>query len=336
MPFIAGLSKKFALALGTAGVGASLFFFLFHDGDDDPPFSGQYAASIDANPKKGPSKAEPALSRHTSHPSPKAEAPPPDPQRLAREVFHNEIRAQTQDQSLWCYHETKQDRGQRKLFAVCQTKDGEVDRLVAVNSTKLDASQQQAEDKRVQSIVQNRSHLRREQKKRAEDGKQTRDLMKMFPEAFRFENAGTRGDLVTLKFFPEPNFHPSSRAERVFSHMEGTLLVDSQQKRLLEIDGRLTSEVKFGGGWLGHLEKGGVFHVKQQEFGSGHWEMTLLRVQMRGKALFFKTINVQEDQTFTDFHQEPDGINLQQAFEAVRQPSRTEEAKQKSGDEARK
>jgi hypothetical protein len=107
--------------------------------------------------------------------------------------------------------------------------------------------------------------------------------------------------------------HPA----QVFHHMEGTLLVDGQQKRLAEISGELTSEVKFLGGLLGHLNKGGTFLVKQQDLGSGHWELTTMDVQMNGKALFFKTIAVREQETDTHFQQVPDDMTLQQALEVL-------------------
>ena len=76
--------------------------------------------------------------------------------------------------------------------------------------------------------------------------------------------------------------------------MEGVLWLDANKKRLAEISGHLTHEVKFGGGLLGHLDPGGTFHVTQQEVEPGYWELALLNVNMKGKALFFKTIAVQQ------------------------------------------
>jgi hypothetical protein len=47
--------------------------------------------------------------------------------------------------------------------------------------------------------------------------------------------------------------------------------------------------------------------------------LTELNVQMNGKALFFKTISVQQRQIFSDFRPEPDGAGPQQALEFLRQ-----------------
>jgi hypothetical protein len=221
--------------------------------------------------------------------------------RLVREVMQNEIQAQARDQSLWSYRQIKEKNGHKKLFEVCETKDGGISRLVAVDGRPLDKAQRHSEDVRIHNLLTNPGEMEREANKQRNDAQQASRLMKIFPDAFLFEYDGKEGDLVRLKFAPAPNFHPSGRAAQVFYHMRGTLLVDAKQKRLAEISGELTSEVKFGGGVLGHLDKGGTFLVKQQEVGPGHWEMTMLDVEMNGKAMFFKTIEVAEKNTYTNF-----------------------------------
>jgi hypothetical protein len=240
-----------------------------------------------------------------------------DPDRVARDLFQNEIEAENRDPSLWCFHEFYEE--QKKLFTVCQTKDGEIDRLLQVNGRQLNSSQRQAEDQRIQRMVNHPDELRRKQKKEQDDTKQAQDLMRMFPDAFRFQYGGMHGNLMELKFSPNPDFHPSGRPAQVFHHMEGSLLLDPQQERLADISAQLTSEVKFGWGLFGHLDQGGTFHVKQQDLGSGHWEMTDMNIQMSGKVLFFKTIGVRQHHTYSDFREEPDGISPQQALEFLRQ-----------------
>lgn len=238
----------------------------------------------------------------------------PNADVLVHEVIHNEIEAQLHDTSLWCYRENRQeDDKPAKTFDVCQTKDGDLERLIALNGRALSGSQRRAEDQRIQELVGRPEQLRAKQKKEREDGEQQRNLLKIFPEAFLFDYTGESGGVVTLRFHPNPAFRPSTRAAMVFHHLEGTMLVDARQKRLLEINGRLTSEVKFAGGLLGHLDKNGTFVVKQQEVGEGHWDLRYLSVQMNGKALFFKTINVLEKKSLLDYRPLPRGASLQQA-----------------------
>jgi hypothetical protein len=246
-----------------------------------------------------------------------------DPNQLARAVFLNEIAAQSRDQSLWRYRELKEDHGNMKLFAVCQTDEGEIDRLLAVNGHQLDPEQRDADDQRIQSLLNHPGQLRSALKKQQEDSRQTQNLnlMRIFPQAFRFQFAGAQGRLIRLTFNPDPNFHPAGRVAQVFHHMEGRLLLDPRQLRLVQIRGQLTSDVQFFGGLLGHLDKGRTFFVQQQDLGSGHWELTAMNIQFNGKALFFKTIAISERESYGNYRQVPRNLTLQQAFALLKDAS---------------
>jgi hypothetical protein len=86
---------------------------------------------------------------------------------------------------------------------------------------------------------------------------------------------------------------------------------------LVALNGHLMADVKFGGGLLGHLNKGSTFEVGQTEVMPGHWEMTALHVNMEGKALLFKTIEVQVTENHSDFHRVPDNLTLEEAAEIL-------------------
>jgi hypothetical protein len=241
------------------------------------------------------------------------------PDALVREVIRNEIKAQLHDQSLWCHSEQQQEDGKpAKTLQVCQTQEGDLERLVALSGTELTSLQAQAEDQRIQRLVSHPEQLRAKQKKEREDGEQARNLLVTLPDAFLFQCDHESGNLVTLRFRPNPAFRPSTRSTQVFHHMEGTLVVDADQKRLVEINGRLTSEVRFLGGLLGHLDKDGTFCVRQQQVGEGHWDLSFMNIQMNGKALFFKTINVSETKSLIDYKPLPSGATLQQAADFLR------------------
>ena len=90
--------------------------------------------------------------------------------------------------------------------------------------------------------------------------------------------------------------------------MAGEVWVDAKQQRLVSINGHLINEVKFVGGLLGHLEKGGQFTVTRTEVAPAHWEVTEMTVNMQGKALLFKTISVQQKELHRNFERVPDGL----------------------------
>jgi hypothetical protein len=253
--------------------------------------------------------------KHSSDASPSTSKSATNLNAVVRDILQNELRAQAEDHSLWCYRKLTDKDGKQQLFAACQTKTLEIDRLMAVNGKPLTEQQWTEESQRIERLLNSRSQLKKEKQQQREDGEQATRMLRMVPDAFLFQQESSEGNRITLHFTPNPAFRASGASEMVFHHMEGTLTLDVKQKRLVEISGRLNNDVKFAGGLLGHLDKGGTFYVKQQEVGPGCWEMTRMDVQMNGKALFFKTISVRTAEIDTDFHAVPEAASIQQVAE---------------------
>jgi hypothetical protein len=95
--------------------------------------------------------------------------------------------------------------------------------------------------------------------------------------------------------------------------MEGDMTVDDAQHRIVSLKGRLTRDVKFGGGLFATLKAGGTFDVERRETGNAVWQITETHVHIEGHALVFKSISEQEDDVETKFKALPDDISFQQA-----------------------
>jgi len=236
---------------------------------------------------------------------------------LVRKVVTNELKFQDEDHGYWMYQQEKDGPGKRELKEVIETKDGALSRLLFIDGRPLTARQQQKENQRIQKLVSNPDEQRKLQRARNTEMEPGRRLFKMLPDAFVFNYASHEGDLIKLSFRPNPNFRPPSREARVFHDMEGEMWIDEKQQRLAALNGHLTQDVKFGAGLLGHLNKGGQFGVKQAEVAPGHWDMTVMGVDMKGKMLLFKTISVQETENRSDFQRVPDDLTMAQAADML-------------------
>jgi hypothetical protein len=235
---------------------------------------------------------------------------------LARRVVTNELRFQD-DHTNWMYRLEKEQFGKKQVEEIIETKEGSLSRLLSIDGRSLSAKQQEAEDHRVQDLMTSRSAKRKLQRALDAEILQGRRLFKMLPDAFVFNYAGGDGILVKLGFRPNPNFQPSSLEARVFHDMEGEMWVDCKQERLAAFNGHLTEDVKFGLGFLGHLDKGGHFEVRQAEVVPGHWDMTTLSLDMTGKALLFARVGVQKKENHGDFHQVSDDLTLTEAADIL-------------------
>jgi len=247
----------------------------------------------------------------------------PPANEFVRQAIDNELQAEKNDHSHWQLRLETRKSGKTELREVVETKDGDLDWLISVNGKPLPQDQQSERQRGLQRLVSNPAELKKSQREKDEDQARSLRLLRTLPDALVFEYGEQRGDLVELKFKSNPHFHPPSHEAAVLHAMEGVLWLDGRQKRLAEISGRLTHPVKFGGGLLGHLDAGGHFHVKQEEVQPGYWELAVLDVDMRGKALFLKTIGVQENMKRSLFRRVRDDLTPAQGADLLYQQVRT-------------
>jgi hypothetical protein len=245
-----------------------------------------------------------------------ASEPALSPGDLVRAVIANDLRPQG-NHSHWMYEVDKEQDGKKQTSEVVQTRQGLLERLIALDGSSLSSEKQREEVARITKLL---SHVQERQKleeARRKDTEQCETFFKMIPDAFLFTYEGRQGEMVKLGFKPNPSFQPSSREARVLHAMEGEIMVQAREQRLAGISGHLMEDVKFGGGLLGYLEKGGTFSVKRIELAPSEWMMETMDVNVKGKALFFKAIAVQQKEHRSNFRRVADDLTLTDAAQIL-------------------
>jgi hypothetical protein len=246
---------------------------------------------------------------------------------VLRRAVDGELKAQAEDHSHWMYRVISTEGGKEEVKLVVESKDGELERLQSVNGQPITEEQEKREDQRIQNLLNAPDRQKKRQHAQADDAQQTERMFRLLPEVLSVRYGERMGDVVELLFEPNPNYHGWSREGMVFHEMEGRICVNTRQSRVAEIQGQLMKTVKFGGGLFGYLDKGGEFNVRQAEVGPGHWEVTLLHVNMHGRILFLKTISEQQHEVRTDYRQVPSDLSLAEAAEQLQKQSMIESAK---------
>ena len=223
-------------------------------------------------------------------------------------------------------HKGTPQGSQTKL--VVETREGTAGMVVAFDNKPLSREQRQAEEARLEGLVNNPEGLKRKQRSEKEDTEHVTRIMRALPDAFLYEPDGSAvgsqeigkpGDqLVRLKFRPNPKYNPPSHVEQVLIGMQGYLLIDANQHRIAKMDGTLTREVSFGWGILGHLDRGGHFLVEQAEVVPGDWEVTNMSLSFTGKELLFKNINIRSDEVFSNFRPVPSNLTFAQGVDLLK------------------
>jgi hypothetical protein len=239
--------------------------------------------------------------------------PPSLPGDLVKAVIRNELNPTNRVEIRWKYLLNKEVSGKDETREVVETNSGSLERLIAIAGRPLSSAQQHEEAERILRLVHNPDDQKKLEESRRKDAEQSNAFLRTIPNAFLFEYAEEDGDLVKVVFKPNPQFMAHSREAKVLTQMQGEIWIDAKQQRLVCINGQLMNDVKFAGGLLGHLEKGGQFSVKRTEIAPGDWELTDLAVSMRGKALLFKTICVQQKELHSEFQRVPNNLTLSEA-----------------------
>src|SRR6202158_942949 len=250
---------------------------------------------------------------------------------LLRRVVNSELKAQANDHSHWMYEIKAGVSGREQVKVAVQTREGYLDRLKFVNGQPITPEQEKQENQRIATLLKKPDERKKQRTAQEQDARKTERMFQMLPDAVTATYGKREGELVELLFKPNPHFHPPSHEAAVFHAMTGRIWINTRENRLVEIEGHLTRGGSFGGGLLGHLDKGGEFHVKQSEVAPGLWEITLLHVNMHGKALFFKTIAVQENEIRTNFQRVPDNLALSEAAQQLQKQSGVKSASVSGG-----
>jgi hypothetical protein len=65
------------------------------------------------------------------------------------------------------------------------------------------------------------------------------------------------------------------------------------------------------------LDKGGTIQLEQSDIGNHDWELTTLKLNLKGKALMFKSLDIQLTEQATHFSQVPEGTDYHKAIQLL-------------------
>jgi len=246
-----------------------------------------------------------------------SKAPEISPEELVRSVVANEVAAANNTTVKHIFRSRRQTPKGSQTRLYVETNDAMAGMLIAINDEPLTQPQQEGEANHLAWLMSNPDQLRKKHARENEDAERTLRIVKALPDAFRFEyadvgnsEAGANSHTVRLNFVPNTPYSPPSHVEQALTGMKGYLLIDVESRRLAMIDASLFKDVTFGWGFLGRLDKGGHFRVRQADLGDGTWDITDMNLDITGKILLFKSLSMVSDEVFSDFRRVPDNLTF--------------------------
>lgn len=204
---------------------------------------------------------------------------------------------------------------------ICETADGAVARLIAVNDGPLSAADEQREQARLDQLLSDPSRQRRRKQSQDQDTGRAMKVLRSLPSAFVYEYAGTAqaptGQVAKFRFKPNPKFDPPDLETQILREMTGELWIDPAQERVVRLDGRLEQDVDYAWGILGRLYKGGTIRIDQAQVGENQWRIVHFDMKMSARVVFkTRVFDTTEDQS--QFVPVPPGLRYQQAISILR------------------
>jgi hypothetical protein len=240
---------------------------------------------------------------------------------LVQRALANEVRAASGSQHPMRYRLRKSSPRLATTKDICETKDGAVARLIAINDAPLSAADEQREQARLEQLLSDPGKQRHRKQSQDDDTARALKVLRSLPTAFVYEylgsGQGSTGPVEKFSFKPNPKFDPPDLETHVLTRMSGELWIDSAQERVTRLQGRLQEDIDFGWGILGRLYKGGTILIEQTDVGEHQWRIVHFDMKMSARVVFkTKVFDTTEDES--KFAPVPVGLKYQQAIAMLR------------------
>lgn len=266
--------------------------------------------------------------------------PPPaaDAAALVRRAVANHLAAETAHRPQRFYLHKKDDRHDYTQ-EVIETQQGDVALSVASNGAPLNPDMHQVQVDRLNALDAHPEIQEHRRRREQEDTARIDKLMRELPDAFIYHYDSTvpcdvstppsvpvpglaadlpapaaAGECYHLTFEPSPSWNPPDTESRIMRGMAGECWIEKSQERLTRLDAHLVTPVDFGWGFIGHLDKGGTIFLEQTQTSDRDWELTRMKLNLTGKALLVKALNIHLSEEMAHYTAVPPDLDYHKAI----------------------
>jgi hypothetical protein len=216
----------------------------------------------------------------------------------------------------------KKDGERETTKEIIETRDGDVARLIAVDGKPLSAEAERVEMVRLDFLEAHPELEEHRHRGEMRDQARIDRLLGMLPDAEIYTLEGMvpcdAGTCYRMSFRPNPKFVPPDIAADFLRGFAGEVWIDQSQERLTRLDAHLIVDVDFGFGILGKVNKGGTAELRQRDVGGQEWKLTELKLNLTGRALLVKALNIQIDEVASEFRLVKPGLGYREAIEMLK------------------
>jgi hypothetical protein len=187
-------------------------------------------------------------------------------------------------------------------------------RLIAVNGEPLSPQENAKEQRKMEQVVAQRRAEPPSQRQRRianYEKERRRDhlMMQQLTVAFDFKLIGSRTidsrDVYVLRATPRKGYKPPNMETQVLPGMRGELWIDKKTFQWVKVTAHVIHPVNIEG-FLAQVQPGTRFELEKMPVDDGVWLAKHFEMKSTSKVLFLFNRTDQEDNTFFDYHKNPD------------------------------
>jgi hypothetical protein len=201
--------------------------------------------------------------------------------------------------------------------SVIETSEGRADRIVRFGDQPLAPDQQQKQIHRLEKLLRDHDAVKDELHEQRSETERRIKMLKALPGALIFDLAGRENGLLRFTFRPNPDFSAKDRETQLYRGMAGEMWLEPVQERIVRIEGRLVKDVSFGWGFLGHLNKGGIYQIAQTQISPGVWRITALNIDVKGRILLVESLRMFRQESNSHFRRTSSSMSYSDAVQAL-------------------
>ncbi len=193
-----------------------------------------------------------------------------------------------------------------------ETNWGIVKYLLAEDGKPLSCDRLRTEKERLAGEADDPDAFRKQENKADEDT-HAQTMLTLLSKAFLFSAPQPASSELRVQYRPDPAYAPQSVEERVLHSMNGTVAVDAKSLRLASIDGTVPGDVSLGFGPLATVHAGSNFATTREHVQANDWKTVHVHTEIKGKALFIKSIARVGDAHHEGFQKIPQELSVRDA-----------------------
>jgi len=266
-----------------------------------------------------------------------------DAAALVRRAVNNHMAAEaTHHPQRFVLH--KKDEKRDYTQEVIETLQGDVAISMAANGAPLTPISRQFQIDRLNNLAAHPDLQEHRRKREQEDNARVDKLMHLLPDAFLYHydstvpctvvvppyvaipgepppppasTPATSAECYHLTFTPKPNWNPPDIEAKIMRGMAGEVWIEKSQERLTRLNARLMTDVDFGWGVIGRLDKGGTILLEQTETSPSDWELTRMNLNFAGKALMVRSFSYHITEELARYTPVPQGLDYRKAIQML-------------------